>query len=339
MTFANPQFLLLLIALPIAVGVVYWSVQNRNRLLARIGNPALVSRLTANVNFRGRLVARCLAIAALALAIFALARPQWGERVEIVEREGAQIIVALDVSRSMLAEDVKPNRLVRAKLEIADLMQRLKGDEVGLVLFSGAAFLQFPLTFDYLSAKNFIENANTEMISRQGTNIALAIEIAKRSFNEELLSQKVIVIITDGENQDGDAIEAARKAYDDDILVYTIGVGGPGGEPIPIRSSNGNLVRYVQDRDGNMVFSRLDEDTLISIAESGGGGFIRLSGSTNAASQFADELAALEKSSVGSETETTKIERFQIFAFASVLLLIAGELIPERRRERRGGQS
>ena len=332
MTFANPQYLFLLAALPIAVGIVYWAVQNRDRMLERIGNPDLVSRLTSNVNTKGRLIGRVLTIAALGLAIIALARPQLGESVQTVEREGVQIIVALDVSRSMLAEDVKPSRLVRAKLEIADLMQRLQGDEVGLVLFSGAAFLQFPLTFDYLSARNFIENANTEMISRQGTNIAHAIEIAHRSFNEELISQRVILIITDGENQDGDAVESARAASDDGILVYTIGIGTSDGEPIPLRTSNGSLLRYVQDRQGNMVFSRLDEDTLMSVAEAGGGSFIRLQGPSNAADQFIEELATLEKSAVGSETESTKIERFQIFAFASILLLIASELIPDRRR-------
>ena len=333
-TFANPQYLLLLTVLPIVVGVVYWAVQNRSRMLERIGSPQLVRRLTANVNTRGRLIGRVLTVVALALAIVALARPQWGESLQTVEREGVQIIIALDVSRSMLAEDVKPSRLVRAKLEIADLMQTLQGDEVGLVLFSGAAFLQFPLTFDYLSAKNFIENANTEMITRQGTNIAQAIEVASRSFSEELISQKVILIITDGENQDGDAVEAAREAYDDGTLIYTIGVGTSDGEPIPLRGRGGQLIEYVQDRQGNMVFSRLDENTLRSVAEAGGGKFIRLEGSTNAMSQFTEELAALEKASVGSEVEATKIERFQIFAFASILLLIAGEVIPDRRRNR-----
>ena len=335
MTFANPQYLLFLVAIPVAIGVVYWSVQNRDRMLRRIGNPHLISRLTATVNVRGRLIVRVLTISALVLAIIALARPQWGESVQIVEREGVQIIIALDISRSMLAGDIKPSRLVRAKLEIADLLQQLQGDEVGLVLFSGTAFLQFPLTFDYVSARNFIENANTEMISRQGTNIARAIEIASDGFNEELISQKVILIITDGENQDGDAIGAARDAADDGILIYTIGIGTTDGEPIPLHTSRGRLTGYVQDKQGNMVFSRLDEDTLTSIAEVGGGNFIRLSGSTNAASHFTAELAALEKASVGSEVETTKIERFQIFAFASVLLLIAGELIPDRRRTSR----
>ena len=325
---------MLLAVLPIAVGVVYWAIQDRSRMLERIGSSQLVRRLTANVNTKGRLIGRGLTVAALALAIVALARPQWGESLQTVEREGVQIIIALDVSRSMLAEDVKPSRLVRAKLEIADLMQRLQGDEVGLVLFSGAAFLQFPLTFDYLSAKNFIENANTEMITRQGTDIAQAIEIASRSFNEELISQKVILIITDGENQDGDAVEAAREAYDDGTLIYTIGVGTADGEPIPLRSTRGQLLEYVQDRQGNMVFSRLDENMLRSVAEAGGGKFIRLEGSTNATSQFSEELAALEKASVGSEVEATKIERFQIFAFASILLLIAGEVIPDRRRNR-----
>ena len=289
-------------------------------------------RLTATVNLRGRLIIRAFTISALGLAIVALARPQWGESVQTIEREGVQIIIALDISRSMLAEDIKPSRLIRAKLEIADLIQQLQGDEVGLVLFSGTAFLQFPLTFDYLSARNFIENANTEMISRQGTNIARAIEIAGDGFNEELISQKVILIITDGENQDGDAVAAARTAAADGILIYAIGIGDTDGEPIPIHTSRGRLTGYVQDNQGNMVFSRLDEDTLASVAEAGGGKFIRLSGSSNAARQFTEELAALEKAAVGSEVETTKIERFQIFAFASVLLLIAGELIPDRRR-------
>ena len=340
MTFANPQYLLLLIAVPIAIGVVYWAVQNRRQMLERIGNPRLVNMLTANVNSRGRIIGRILTISALGLAIVALARPQWGENVQTVEREGVQIIIALDVSRSMLAEDIKPNRLVRAKLEIVDLMQRLQGDEVGLVLFSGAAFLQFPLTFDYLSARNFIEAADTEMISIQGTDIGEAIEIASRSFNEELFSQKVVIIFTDGENLDGDAVEAAREAADDGVLIYPVGIGTPEGEPIPIRTSFGSVRGYVQDRDGNMVFSRLDEDTLISVAEAGGGKFIRLSGSTNAASEFTAELDALEKAAVGSEVETVRIERFQIFAFASVLLLIAGELIPDRRRlPRRTGES
>ena len=322
----------MLIAVPIAIGVVYWAVRNRRQTLERIGNPRLVSMLTANVNSRGRIIGRTLTIAALGLAIVALARPQWGESVQTVEREGVQIIIALDVSKSMLAEDIKPNRLVRAKLEIVDLMQRLQGDEVGLVLFSGAAFLQFPLTFDYLSARNFIEDADTEMISIQGTNIGEAIEIASRSFNEELISQKVVIIFTDGENLDGDAVEAARDAAEGGVLIYTVGVGTPEGEPIPIRTSFGSVRGYVQDRDGNMVFSRLDQDTLMSVAEAGGGKFIRLSGSTNAASEFTAELEALEKAAVGSEVETTRIERFQIFAFASVLLLIAGELIPDRRR-------
>ena len=243
----------------------------------------------------------------------------------------------------MLAEDIKPSRLVRAKLEIVDLMQRLQGDEVGLVLFSGAAFLQVPLTFDYLSMRNFIEDADTEMISNQGTNIAQAIEIASGSFTEEVISQKVIVIFTDGENQDGDAVAAAREAAENGILLYAVGVGTVDGEPIPIRTSFGKVRGYVQDTDGNMVFSRLDEDTLTSVAQAGEGKFIRLSGPSNAAREFTDELAALEKAAVGSEVEITKIERFQIFAFASVLLLIAGELIPDRRRvnERagRGGES
>ena len=337
MTFENPQYLIiLLLALPLTIAIVYWSMRERNRTLERIGSSPLVRRLTINVNTKGRLATRILAIGALGLAIIALARPQWGESSHTLEREGAQIIVALDISRSMMAEDVNPSRLVRAKLELADLLRRLQGDEVGLVLFSGAAFLQFPLTFDYSSARNFIENANPEMITQQGTDIAKAIEIASLSYNDEFISQKILLIISDGENQEGQAVEAARGAADKDILVYTMGVGSDEAEPIPVRTGGGRLLRYVEDRQGNMVFSRLDEDTLISVAEAGGGKYIRMEGSVNAAAKFTEELDAFEKSAIGSETESRKIERFQIFALFAVALLIAGEMIPDRRRSAKG---
>ena len=333
MTFANPEYLALLAALPVAAALAYLAARSRRRSLERLGEPRLVNRLTDGVNGFGRTAAAALTLCALALAIVALARPQWGESVQTVERQGVQIMVALDISRSMLAEDLEPNRLTRAKLEIADLMNRVHGDELGLVLFSGAAFVQFPLTFDYATARNFLENVSPAMISRQGTAIADAIEKASTGFDDSRPSQKVILIISDGENHEEDPVAAARRAADDGIVIYTIGIGSAEGGTIPIYDNfSGLLLGNLADRNGNTVISRLDEDTLASVAQAGGGRFIRADGFNNAAAEFARELEDLQKATIESEIETARVERFQIFAVAAIALLIAAGLIADRRR-------
>ena len=336
MTFANPEYLLLLAALPVAVILAYLAARSGRRSLERLGEPRLVNRLASNVNGFGRTAAAALTLCALALAIVALARPQWGETVRTVERQGVQIMVALDISRSMLAEDLEPNRLVRAKLEVADLMNRLQGDEMGLVLFSGAAFVQFPLTFDYATARNFLENVSPAMISRQGTAIADAIEKASTGFDDSRASQKVILIISDGENHEEDPVAAARRAADDGIVIYAMGIGSAEGGTIPIYDNfSGIFLGNLADRNGNTVISRLDEDTLASVAQAGGGRFIRADGFNNAAAEFARELEDLQKATIESEIETSRVERFQIFAVAAIALLIAAALIADRRRDPR----
>jgi len=258
-----------------------------------------------------------------------LARPQWGSEVQQVERRGVQIMLALDVSNSMLAEDIKPNRLARAKLEIVDLMGHLSGDEVGLVIFSGASFIQFPLTFDYATARTFLEYASPDIISRQGTAIADAIDTALAGFDPDRPSQKVIVILTDGENHEGDSVAAARSAAQEDVIIYTIGFGSPAGEPIPQYDSRGNIVGYMQDQRGDVVLSRLDEVSLQQIASETGGQYFRASGG-QAIEGLTAELAGLQKSSIESEFETRKIERFQMFLLVAFLALVAAELLPDR---------
>ena len=333
MTFANPQFLILLAAVPAAALLVTLAVLARRRSLARFAEPALLSRLVESTSSPRRLAKSALTIVAVGLIVLAVARPQWGETEQVVERHGVQLMVALDISRSMLAEDVKPNRLARAKLEVADLLQRLHGDEVGLVLFSGAAFIQFPLTFDYSTARTFLDNAGTDMIARQGTVIAEAIDVSMVGLDNDRAGHKAILIISDGEEdrQESDSIRAADRAAEAGLTVFTIGVGASDGEPIPIRDGWDNLVGYQEDGDGNMVLSRINENLLRDVAETGGGRYVLAGGSTSAAAVIAEELDSLEKTVVESEVTNARIERFQWFVALAIALLVAAQLIPDRR--------
>ena len=250
MTFGSPQYLYALLALPALMAFVWWAFARRAALVQRIGDPALIERLSMTVNRGMRRRRLVLWFLGIALIIIALARPQWGSDVQIVEHRGVQVMVALDISLSMLAQDLKPTRLDRAKLEISDMMSRLTGDEVGIVLFSGASFIQFPLTFDYATARTYLRNASPDAITRQGTVIAKAISTAMTGFNEERVSQKIIVIMTDGENHEGDPVAAAQQAAEDGAVVYTVGFGSPEGEPIPVYDAQGNITSYREDDQG-----------------------------------------------------------------------------------------
>ena len=265
----------------------------------------------------------------IALIIIALARPQWGSDVQIVEHRGVQVMVALDISRSMLAQDLKPTRLDRAKLEISDMMSRLTGDEVGIVLFSGASFIQFPLTFDYATARTYLRNASPDAITRQGTVIAKAIETAMTGFNEERVSQKIIVIMTDGENHEGDPVAAAQQAAEDGAVVYTVGFGSPEGEPIPVYDAQGNITSYREDDQGRVVISRLDETTLQQVARAGGGKYFRAV-ERGAIAGLVDEIQSFQDESLQSEFNRTKIERFQIFLLLGILSLVLAEVMTDR---------
>ena len=331
MTFANPQFLYLLAALPLAAAAIYWGARGRRLALARLGSPELTRRLTESVNERGRRLASALAVLALAMSIIALARPQWGESAQIGERRGIQLMVALDVSRSMLARDAKPTRLDRAKLEIYDLMRQLDGDEVGLALFAGAAFIQFPLTFDLSTARTFLDYANPGVIGRQGTDIEKAIRASLRGLATDRPSQKAIIIISDGERQEGEAVAAAQEAAESGVIVFTVGVGEQEGAEVPELDAFGNPTEYPS---GGAVLSRLDEEELELIAAAGGGAYIHAGEGVNAADMLAQELNQLQRTTMEREMESVKVERFQIFAAAAVLSLIARELLPGRRRAR-----
>jgi Ca-activated chloride channel family protein len=332
MRFAEPNFLYCIIPL-IIFAILLAIVSRRHKAaIARLGMPELVAKLSTSVNWKGRRWQRNLWFVALFFLIIALARPQWGSQVEYIERRGVEIMVALDISESMMAEDFKPNRLSRAKLEINELMDNLQGNEMGLVLFSGAAFIQFPLTSDFATARIFLDSAHPELISRPGTAVAEAIRIAMTGFNEERATQKVIILLTDGENHEGDVLEAAQEAADQGIIIYTIGFGSPDGEPIPVYDQLGNLIEYKKDRNGETVITRLDEITLQQLARLTGGQYFRALADGREVGFLADEIGELQTTELESRFETRGVERFQWFLIISVIALTIVELIPDRIR-------
>ena len=331
-TFAEPSYLFCFIPLALIGGLIYLLAKRHRQAIARLGAPELIARLSGSVNWKGRRWQSRLWFIALIFLILALARPRWGSQVEYIERRGVEVMVALDVSESMLAEDFKPNRLARAKLEISELMDRLEGNELGLVLFSGAAFVQFPLTSDFATARTFLDAAYPGIISRPGTDIAEAIQVAVNGFNEERATQKVIIMLTDGENHRSDVLSAAQAAADQGIIIYTVGFGSPDGEPIPQYDHLGNLIEYKKDSSGQTVLSRLDETTLQEIAAITNGAYLRAAPNGREVDLLADEIGRLQTSELESRFETRGIERFQWFLGIAVVALIIYELIPDRAR-------
>ena len=335
MTFAKPTFLYFLLLVPLFAVFLVWANNRRKADLSRLGDRSLIDRLSAGINWNGRFWRSVLWLLALALIIISLARPQWGTEVQTVQQEGLQVMVALDVSQSMLAQDIKPDRLERAKLEISDLMDRLNGDEIGLVLFSGAAFVQFPLTSDYNTARMYLDSANPNVISRPGTAIGDAIRTAVSAFDETLDSQKVLIVISDGEDSETDPVAAAREAADQGILIYTIGFGTPQGEPVPETDQFGNVTGYKKDAQGNVVISKLDENTLQQVAQIGGGQYFRAGADASELDRLLAEMDTLQKAKLESRFNTRMIERYQGFLLVAFLALVIAELIPDRVREKR----
>ena len=330
MNFAKPEYLLLLVTIPLVGMLMYYASKKRKQSLSKLGESPLLRRLTSSINWRGRRWKNVLLLMSLTFLILAVARPQWGSEVREIDQEGLQVMVALDVSHSMLAQDIKPTRLDRAKLEIADLMKQLSGDEIGLVLFSGASFIQVPLTSDYYSALSYLDNADPEVISRPGTVIGDAIRTAALGFDPNLSSQKVLIVMTDGEDHETDPLAAAKAVAEEDVLIYTIGFGTPEGEPIPVMDENDSVVDYKRDQNGEVVLSMLDESTLQSIAQTGNGKYYRASADGSELQSLLTEIDSLQKDQLQSRFETTQIERYQIFLAIAIVLLAIGELIPDR---------
>ena len=331
---AQGGYLLLILLIPLMF-TAYWLMRRlRKRRIARFGDPELVARLTPEVPRRkGWMKLTLLSIALLFLAI-GMARPQLGAILKEKEIKGAEIMVVLDVSNSMLAEDYSPNRLERAKLAISKLVDELQGDRIGLIIFAGESFVQLPITSDYVSAKIFLNSITTESVPVQGTALGEAIRTAIRGFTSESEHSRAIILITDGENHEDDPVAAARDAVDMGARVFCIGVGSPEGKPIPM---DGDLLK---DKDGNIVVTRLDEQTLRDIASAGEGLYVRAGNTEFGLNPVINEIRTLQDK----EFQSVVFEEFDeqymyFFAIALVFLLLEFFMSDTRNRRSLFGRS
>ena len=332
--FAAADVLLAYLLVPALAGLAWWARARTRRALALVGERHLLDRLTATVDRRGRAAKQAALLVAVALLVTALARPQFGSRVETVRREGQDIVVALDLSASMTAEDIAPNRLDRARFAVADLIGRLAGDRVGLVAFAGEAFVQSPLTSDYGAATLFLNAMDPDMISVQGTNLGQAVGVALDAFAETERRHRVLVLITDGEDHEGEVDEAVDRAVEAGVRIYTVGIGSTEGVPIPERDEAGRPGGFRRDEDGTVVTTRLDEAVLQTMAERTGGLYYRASPAADELEALAGEVTGGEGQEFEAEQVTLFDEQYQLFLGLALALLAAEVLMPDRRRVR-----
>ena len=325
--FADPNFLYLLILLPFLVALYLYSNYHRRQNIRKYGDPALLKGLMPTISKYRPDIKFWLTFAALTLVILMLARPQFGSKMETVKRSGVEAVIALDISNSMLAEDVTPSRLDKSKKLISRLVDTFNNDKVGLIVFAGDAFTQLPITSDYVSAKMFLETINPSLITTQGTDIGAAIRLAMKSFTPQEGVGRAIVVITDGENHEGGAVEAAKEAAKKGIQVNVLGVGLPDGAPIPIEGSND----FRRDREGNVIVTRLNEAMCQEIAKEGNGIYIRVDNSNSAQKAINQEINKMAKSDVESKVYTDYNEQFQVIAWMILLLLLVEMLILDRK--------
>ena len=316
--FEDITYLYLLAVIPVLALLRFMLTRVQKKRLKKFGDPQLVRQLMPDVSRWRPLVKFWLLQAALALIIVMLARPQFGTRISHEKRQGIETLIAMDISNSMLAEDVTPSRLDRCKMMVENLVDNFTDDKIGLIVFAGDAFIQLPITSDYVSAKMFLSDIQPSMITTQGTDIALAISKAQNSFTQEENIGKAIIVITDGEDHEGKAVEAAKEAKNKGMRVYVLGVGSDGGAPIP--DGNGG---YMKDRSGNTVMTRLNQDMCRQIAQAGGGAYIHVDNNSDAQRQLDNELAKLAKKETESTVFSEYDEQFQAVCILALLLLIA----------------
>ena len=327
--FASPQYLWLLLLVPV-IPVVYGILRAlRRRRIRRFGDEALVRELMPSWSRSKGWVRIILFTLAFLCFTVGIARPQMGAKLKEHETKGAEIMICLDVSNSMLAEDYSPSRLDRAKLAISRVVDKLQGDRIGLIIFAGTSFVQLPITTDYISAKMFLGNIDTGSVPVQGTAIGDAILTAAKSFSAQSEKSRAIIVITDGENHEDDAVEAARQAAELGIKIYTIGVGSVQGQPIPI---NGDLLK---DSNGNIVVSRLDESTLRKIAAEGNGAYVHAGNEEFGLNPIIDDIKRLEAEKYSSVIFEDFDEQYMYFFAAALVLLVLEMLIGERKHKRR----
>jgi Ca-activated chloride channel family protein len=329
--FANIEMLWLLITIPAFVLAYILYTKRKQRQLTDFGDPELIQQLMPDASKSRTLWKFALSMAALVLLIVAAARPQYGQKEKTIKRQGIEVMVALDISNSMLAEDVAPNRLDRAKQMLSKMIDNMVDDKVGLVIFAGDAFTQLPITCDYVSAKMFLNTISPNLIPTQGTAIGAALQTAVASFGtSESEIGRAIVLITDGENHEDDAIEVAKKAKEMGIQVFVIGIGKPEGAPIPKPGTND----YFKDRAGQVVVSRLNEEMCQQIASSGNGIYVRCDNTNTAMRALQQELDRIATSEIETTVFEDYNEQYQSFLLIALLLLLIEFFILSRKNHR-----
>ena len=327
--FEEPTYLYLLLLLPLLLAFYLYSNYKRRKAIRLFGDPNLVMQLMPDVSKYRPDIKFGILLFVIGLFAILLARPQFGAKMEIVKRKGAEIMIALDISNSMLAEDVSPSRLQKAKRLITRLVDKLENDKVGMIIFAGDAFIQLPITNDYISAKMFLESISPELISKQGTAIAAAIDLATRSFTPQEEVGRSLIIITDGENHEDNVQTAIQRAVEKGIQINVLGVGLPDGAPIPIEYDGKK--DYRKDREGNVIITKLNEQMCREIASFGNGIYVRVDNTNNAQKVIIQEINKLAKTDTETQIYTEFDEQFQIIAWIILCLLLIEMLILERK--------
>ena len=326
----NPKLFWLLFIGPAMLIVFMVTIWSKNRRLEKFSDNALLPYLVPNISSLNSTLKYILIRLAMAFLIVALINPQLGSKMAEAKIKGIDIMICLDVSNSMKANDLKPDRLTRARRSIEKLLERLHGDRIGIVVFAGQAFVQLPITNDYGAGKLFLSGIDTDVVPVQGTAIGSAIELALESFDFESPAQKTIIVITDGENHEDNAVDAAKKAAEQGVKVFTIGMGSTKGTPIPEFRGN-QRTGFKKDREGNVVVSKLNESMLKQIAQAGDGAYIKASNAEVGLNSLLDELNTIEKTEMGAVAYSEYEDRFQIFLALGIFCLIIEYLIRERK--------
>lgn len=327
--FAHTYYFYLAALIPVFTALLVLFLLWKRRTLDRYGDRVVIGQLMPEYSSVKSTLKFVLVMLAMLSLIFALANPQTGSRLEKVKRKGIDLMICLDVSNSMLAQDIKPDRLERAKQSISRLIDNLDGDRIGIIVFAGKAYTQLPITTDYAAAKMFTSTINTNIVAVQGTALADAIELASNSFGESKRN-RAMIIITDGEDHQGNTLEQAEAAVQKGIAIYTIGMGLPEGVPIP--QYNGNVMTgYKKDRDGQTVMTRLDETLLQQIASLGKGMYVRANNSETGLNKILDDINKIQKTEIEEKQFSDYETRFQYFVGLALILLILDLFVFERK--------
>ncbi|HMY24187.1 MAG TPA: VWA domain-containing protein [Chitinophagales bacterium] len=330
--FEHTEYLLLLLLIPLAI-VVYFYVQiQTKRQLSAIGNIALIKRLMPERNDRKSLIKFVLLNLIFCLLAIALAQPQMGTKMEKVQRKGIDVMIALDVSNSMLSKDIAPSRLEKSKLLIQTLLKKLDGDRVGLVIFAGNAYLQMPLTVDYSSLMLYLRAINTNSVPTQGTIITEALDKAEGAFTQTDKKHKAIIVITDGEDHEEDAIDKAEEIASDGTKIFTIGAGTPAGGSIPLMDQNGQIVGEKKDENGQTIITKMNANMLQALAKAGNGNYYILDNTKQVADFIAKDISKMETKTINDKVFADYVEQFQYFLFFALLLLLLDIFTTFRRK-------